>query len=792
MQKPNPADFGNEQDYLNAWAGWQVNTGNWSAPVPTDWKAPVVTTPAPVAQTRQQPEGMLTNTNSTQKAVEPPPIKNTSTEDLFANELNLTPNSEAEVIATQVAGQGEEEEEIVDLTSTFDQNLAVLEDVNPLDNTTSLSTSTTQTVPNWKLGDPEPDPSTYRGGSTNAQYLADAGAYNASLMNATKDNNTADPIFVQTTSGLSTNDPNAPQWTGGELGADGLPVNWPRNSYGGAMRYSEMSPAQRAIVDEWRRYQADLQEYKFEGEKADFFEENPDFVITDWTPPAYDSSPEAKQDVLDSHDPNRGDLLGTTVEGYLWDETVGRDWIEKVEFTGAEHQFQLDEPLDLEDVLPAGYTYDADTLYMKLPDGGGSLSMMNGFSTEEIAEYNRLAAEGIFVDISGGDAPAGAHSMLWIKKPEQSTFVQFREATKSMARMVASWVTLGASEAVIAAVKGLQGKTLHTEDWVNIGIQGLNMAGVITAPTDIIDPVTGAVTGQTVGSGLFGLNYGQTVSAIDAIANESVGGLFSSVVPDSMLTGVLQDLGIPSTLASNDDFLGAVRKFNTKLLEGESLEDAGKSAFAQYVKDGGSFGDGIDISGTMFDWSALANLAKPVIDVLKDGVTTITDTLEPLVDASDDVIDWVGDKIDPALQKVGDWIEDNVVDPVDDALDATGDVIDDVIDNVSDTLEDVGDWVEDNVTEPVDDVIDYIGDKLDDAKDSLPHGETPENPLGDLETPDLNVDVNYTEGTPAEFTDDPYEFSEMFKFKTKPQITDYEDFIAYKDLQGNDPFGRTI
>ena len=162
-----------------------------------NWQNSQQNTLQPTLQTTLKPEGMLTNTNSTQMAVEPPPIKNTSTEDLFANELNLTPNSEAEIIATQVGGQEEEEkEEIVDLTSSFDQNLAVLEDVNPLDNTTSLSTnttstSTTQTVPNWKLGDPEPDPSTYRGGSTNAQYLADAGAYNASLMNATKDNNTA-------------------------------------------------------------------------------------------------------------------------------------------------------------------------------------------------------------------------------------------------------------------------------------------------------------------------------------------------------------------------------------------------------------------------------------------------------------------------------------------------------------------------------------------------------------------------------------------------------------------------
>ena len=41
MQKPNPTDYSNQQDYLNAWAGWQANTGSWSEPVPTDWKAPV-------------------------------------------------------------------------------------------------------------------------------------------------------------------------------------------------------------------------------------------------------------------------------------------------------------------------------------------------------------------------------------------------------------------------------------------------------------------------------------------------------------------------------------------------------------------------------------------------------------------------------------------------------------------------------------------------------------------------------------------------------------------------------
>ena len=73
MQKPKAADFDNEQDYLNNWAGWQVNTGSWSEPVPTDWKAPVVTPPTPVAQTSPQPNGMLTNTATPQMAVEGSP-----------------------------------------------------------------------------------------------------------------------------------------------------------------------------------------------------------------------------------------------------------------------------------------------------------------------------------------------------------------------------------------------------------------------------------------------------------------------------------------------------------------------------------------------------------------------------------------------------------------------------------------------------------------------------------------------------------------------------------------------
>ena len=84
MQKPKAADFDNEQDYLNNWAGWQVNTGSWFEPVPTDWKAPVVTPPTPVAQTSPQPNGMLTNTTTPQMAVEggpqPEPVAQTSSQ----------------------------------------------------------------------------------------------------------------------------------------------------------------------------------------------------------------------------------------------------------------------------------------------------------------------------------------------------------------------------------------------------------------------------------------------------------------------------------------------------------------------------------------------------------------------------------------------------------------------------------------------------------------------------------------------------------------------------------------
>lgn len=781
--------------------------------------------------------GMLTGDNSG----EPPLVTNTSTEDLFANELGLIPNSET---GTLTGGE-----------------------VTPTDNTIQI-------LPNWKLGDPEPDPSTYRGGATNPQYLADAGAYNASLMtrtNTTTDFDVADGDYGDFTFDFGNMDlsglddmfnqdasipDGAPQYTGGTLGDDFTPDWWPKYDsgvyQGQHVHYADLSDDQKELARDYFDWVSDFTEAGGSFGSGDTLGQptNPLFFREQVAQSQYDNFIKTLDDLGLTPDDIEGDLyeMARMSTGIDTEEQTDRDtgfelFIRQVNPYVTERNEQ--ERQALYDALRGGdleafnsMFADADinlqTNLMYRLYTEGSLSdedyrktvaglhqqenpdYIYFFDDEELFRvdrakyeedpawaYNQTEYIRLFPD-SGRynyEDKADFRGMDWEEQfarnlgvpstpgsygpdDDDSGWVRARDNfIIPFGRMALALVTQGASEKLYTAYKIAAGETLKTEDYVNIAGFGLEQLGYISPPTDIIDPTTGLVTGQTAGTGLFGLNYNQTLGAIDALAHESVSGLFTAVVPDTMISGVLQDLGIPTSLATDSDFLQAVRKFNTKLLDGESLEEAGKSAFVKYIKEGGSFGDGIDINGTIFDWSALADLADPLLDTLKEGVTVISDALEPVVDAADDAIDWVGDKIDPALQTVGDWVEDNVTEPVDDVLDATGDVIDDVVDTIADTAE--------PVVDAVDDVVDYVGDKLEDAKDALPHGETPEVPDGP-DLPDVDIDLKYTEGTPAEFNLDPYEFSELFKFRTKPTVTYDEELIAYNDLQGNDPFGRTI
>ena len=587
-----------------------------------------------------------------------------------------------------------------------------------------------QTVSNWKSGDPIPDPSAYRGGSGSGQYLADIGAYNASLQNRSM-------LLGSATGDRGTG--SKPEWTESEIGRGNLPANWPRNKWGGAISMSAMSPSQRALVLRWRRYESDLEEYEARGVPS-FLDENPDYEISDWTAPEYSATQEDKIKIVQQNDPGRGGgaLDNNTIDGYLWDENVGRDWIEKVELTGAEHQLALDNPMDLSEYFHDGYEYDADTLYMKLPDGGGSLSMMNGFSEEERAHHNRLLSEGQFIDISGGTAKVGEHSMLWVKKPEESSWVGFRDAGLAFARAVAAMVTAGATEKIYTTYKVATGQTLNASDYVNIVIGGLEASGVIAPPVDIsgdmVNPIAGGTVGGQIGSelllggavtegiGLWGLDYVSTVGVINAAINQDPLGVIAAG------TGWMQQgfeaLGVPPSVANDVDFLKASRETLDMLANGENVQDSMEAGFVRYVKEGGGFGIDLDDGGFFdFDFGVIGDVFDYVSDAVGTVSSTLGDYIDPVlqgaVNIGQDLVDEASDAIGDASSALGDYI-DPVLGAVGDAQEAAAEVIGDVssaigdvTDPITSAIGDTGSAIDDAVSDAIGDVSSAVGDVTD-------------------------------------------------------------------------------
>ena len=80
---------------------------------------------------------------------------------------------------------------------------------------------------------------------------------------------------------------------------------------------------------------------------------DPDFNVADYyerTKARADKAitPEAARKVLTSHDPNRGELMGTSPRGYLLDQQVGDPFIETIRSKQIPLTKKLDTPFELD------------------------------------------------------------------------------------------------------------------------------------------------------------------------------------------------------------------------------------------------------------------------------------------------------------------------------------------------------------------------------------------------------------------------------------------------------------
>ena len=502
------------------------------------------------------------------------------------------------------------------------------------------------------------------------------------------------------------------------------------NEYGGALKYSQLPPEDQAVVDARRALSAE----KTAKDAELFRTENPDFNMGEWYRSqdfnSIDTSNLERQAFQD-FDPNRGALAGTNAAGWAKDQVEGQPFVDMLRKSGASYGQKTAQPLKID--YPHGY--DADTLYMKVPETGGNTSMHQGFSTEELKKHQDLERRGSFIDISGGKSSPGDYSMMWIQDPPEAS--HFEKFLNNPAVNIMASVIPGGQVALTLA-KGASGQTLHGGDWATLGMAGLNKAGLIEPPTGAGANGMGPVD---TGKGLFGTTYNQTQALVSAAAADDLeGGLVQVFAPEVIkgIKGQLPQLDIPET-GLPENFEAGLTKTVEKMVGGASFEDAIKAGGIEYIKEGG---------------------LKPLEKIIKEAVKPLGGIVDPVKDAF------------AVLDK-------NVLQPI---TKPVGDVLSAADTTVRQELSEFDKEVLQPVTKPVADALSAADTAVRDALPSF-------GSLGiDLPKIGLGMLTGGSTLSPTRTTDDIFK-DDLFKFKTKIGVSPVEQLLRSPQAQQQEVVG---
>jgi len=489
-------------------------------------------------------------------------------------------------------------------------------------------------------------------------------------------------------------------------------------------------------------------------------EADPDFNVADY----YENmtaradraiTPEAVRKVMQNHDPNRGELMGTGPRGYLLDQQVGDPFIETIR----SKQIPLTKKLDTPFELDYDYGYHSDKLYMKQPPLLGNTNLQQGFTDKERKEYRDLMKRGSFVDISGGTSRVGEYTMAWVEDPpEPSGFSKF------LNNPVLS--VIGAINPVIGlattGVKLATGEKVSPMEIASGLMTGLNMAGVVKPPVP-------NVAGDK-GTGLFGSTYGQTQTALNVAAAGDSQGAAIALVGNDLITDSLNKAGLDKATIERagiqyDDFQAGIGKVVSQVAGGAELDNALASGLGTYIREGGTLGIN---SGVIED--VVRDVVRPIGKVGTEIAKFVEEAI-PDVDTS------ALDPIEKAIRQAGRTTEDVVR--------AGGRAVDQAV--IQPTRE-VAKAFDDAVTQPVGDFIEDVGQAIGDAFDGLNVPNFNPN-LGQFglqftrvsDTGEPATQPSSTRTTDALFGD------ELFKFKTPIEGT--QERLDYIDL--NSPFDQS-
>lgn len=580
-------------------------------------------------------------------------------------------------------------------------------------------------------------------------------------------------------------------WVSGgpdNFNADGIDLNArvATNSYGGALKYSQLSAEDQAVVDARRAtgQGASIKAYDPLGDMA---------AVRYGSGTQYDTADEAINGLssflggladnsvatdakynLGQYDPSQFAMAGVSAKGGV----SGRASTD----AAIEYLTKNDVPMSIE--------VDGQTRYLTT---GLSDDVLYGTLGEEALNATNGNDGGSFQDFG----EVGTYSTIHVK-PESVW-----AGMPLPLRIGLGLLTSGGSEAFIAGTKGIAGETLHAGDYLSIALPALEYANILVPPVDAVsaDIAKGIEAAPAVaGKGVLGLGYNSSKALLTGVVTGDPVEAVTEAYGPALVKKALDGVGVGealNTFASNnninaDDLNAGINKTLNSLAKGDDIEDALLKGVGKYVLEGGTI-----LPDVVED--ALGDVAKKIGDLVEPVTTALStinkDYIKPVTSKAGDVLSAIDTEarvqlsalddyaIQPLTSEIGDVLSqaDTAVRQGAAAFDKevlqpftqpAGDVIEDVAQATGDVAEDVGQEVGDALSAAETAVRQALGDI------DLPDGPDIDLPDIDIDLPNIGLGMLTGASTlsPTRTTDDIFK-EDLFKFKTKIEVSPIEQLL---------------
>ena len=458
-------------------------------------------------------------------------------------------------------------------------------------------------------------------------------------------------------------------------------------------------------------------------------------------------------DLFSEFDPNRGGMMGHSVDSYNRAVNYERPLLNAFK----DLDYKPYKEFDVPELDTGGLDYDKTKLYLNYGERG----QLDFPSQEAEKEYNEKRRTGTFHDISdllGVEGKLGEHTMVWVENPpEPSKWEKFLgNPVLQVVGMLNPTVALATTGAKLAS-----GVDVSPVELASSLMTGLEMTGAVQAPvnagkfdsTKLAGPV--APTGSTAGTGLFGTSYNQTKTALNVAAAGDAKGAAIALVGDNIIKGGLEKAGIDEKAITDagiqyDDFEAGVNKTVQKLAEGEELDEALAFGVGKYIGEGGTLGS-IDLPSINLPSIDLGDseLLGSIADALSAAETAVRQGLS----------EFDKEVLQPFTKPTGDIVED--------VAQKSGDIIEDMAQGAGDVLSDLDTAI----------------------RQALPDIDLPsiDLPSFDLDLPSIGVDFKPSSSTmlasggesPTRTTDSLFG-DDLFAFETEIGIS--PEYFEYADI----------